>query len=389
MKNFFASMGSSMKGSKGILTFVAVVVFAVVGWNFLNTPEVASNPSSVSSDQMNQETVQGTANPITEEYSNALNEADRQRLIDARENNTSAMPTIQNTTTETNAPLLILPDNINSTPDINVPKNEIVQQPIIIQQPITATVPFVTAPPPAPVIATPEQVRSMVTAMQRRPLAVAEVIDFSPNDPVVETVEQSSPVFVSDVDTVSASQVTVPLAGSIIYAELVGRANSDNPGPVLARILQGEYTGATLIGTFQTTRNALVINFDRMSVQRSRSGDEINEVVPIQAVAVDTKYIGTGLATSVNRRIFQKLAIAFTAGFAEGLGSAISSSGNTSIDTSNGTVTTGTDLDTDEQLLSAGGQAVSEAGSILTSEFGNVPTTIIVEGGTPIGILFL
>jgi intracellular multiplication protein IcmE len=230
----------------------------------------------------------------------------------------------------------------------------------------------------------------MLNAMTRRIPPVAEVVAFGAVMPEVTVAEQSAPSVSSAATDAAGSKVKLPLAGTILYAQLIGRANSDHPGPVLAKILQGEYTGATLIGSFQVAQNAMVISFDRMTVATTRDGDEINETVPIQATAVDTTYIGTGLATKVDRHMFQKLAIAFTAGFARGLGDAISDSGETTINTSNGTITTGgKNFDTREELLVAGGQAVSDAGSILQQEFGNRPTTVIVEAGTPIGVLFL
>jgi intracellular multiplication protein IcmE len=230
----------------------------------------------------------------------------------------------------------------------------------------------------------------MMQNLQRRPNPIAEVVQFSPVIPQATALEQTGPE-ISGTDVAQAeSKIKLPLAGTILYAQLVGRANSDYPGPVLAKILQGEYTGATLIGSFQTAQNALTISFDRMTVSTSRSGEEINETIPIQAVAVDTRYIGTGLATSVDRHLFQKLAIGFVAGFAQGFGDAISQTGETTIDTGNGTVTTGSrDLDANEELLAAGGQSVSEVGNILQQEFGNRPTTVIVEAGTPLGVLFL
>jgi len=292
-------------------------------------------------------------------------------------------------TTEEQMPLLELPSEMAETPEIEPPVAEIMQKPLALATPIHEPVPIVTAPPPTAATQDPELVGRMAAAMARQPIATAAVVPFNPLVQVPVAEEQSAPE-VGAQDAQPESKIKLPLAGTILYAQLVGRANSDHPGPVLAKILQGEYTGATLIGSFQVAQNALVISFDRMTVGTTRSGEVIDETVPIQATAVDTAYIGTGLATSVNRHLFQKLAIAFTAGFAQGFGDAISQTGETSIDTGNGTITTGSkDLNADEELMVAGGNAVSEAGSILQQEFGNRPTTVIVEAGTPVGVLFL
>ena len=389
MKQYITNLKGTVTKSKGMLIFVGVAVAAVLGYSYMSSPELPVTPSVVGQGSMNDPTIHGGTTAITPDYQEQLSTADNKRAEEALEKNKSAMPTVIGNTTENETPLLIPEELKPKTPEIEEPVAEIMQQPIALNAPITETVPLVTAPPAA--VAVPqEQVNNMLNAMTRRVPPVAEVVAFGAVMPQAPTVEQSAPSVSAATAEDAASKVKLPLAGTILYAQMVGRANSDHPGPVLAKILQGEYTGATLIGTFQVAQNALVINFDRMTVATTRDGEEINETVPVQATAVDTTYIGTGLATKVDRHMFQKLAIAFTAGVAQGFGDAISDTGETTIDTGNGTITTGgKDLNTREELLAAGGQAVSQAGSILQQEFGNRPTTVIVEAGTPIGVLFL
>lgn len=389
MKQYISNLKGTVTKSKGMLVFAGVAILGVSGWYYTRSPEVPVTPSLVSGGVMNETTVHGGTQPISTEYKEQLHTADETRAEEALNKGGSALPTVIGNTIESEQPLLVIQDDKPKTPEIEEPVAEIMQQPLALNAPITETVPLVTAPPAA--VAVPqEQINGMLNAMTRRVPPVAEVVAFGAVMPAAPAAEQSAPSVSSAAAEAAASKVKLPLAGTILYAQMIGRANSDHPGPVLAKILQGEYTGATLIGTFQVAQNALVINFDRMTVATTRDGEEINETVPIQATAVDTTYIGSGLATKVDRHMFQKLAIAFTAGFARGFGDAISETGETTIDTGNGTITTGgTDLNTKEELLVAGGQAVSEAGSILQQEFGNRPTTVIVEAGTPIGVLFL
>jgi intracellular multiplication protein IcmE len=389
MKQYFANLKGTVAKSKGMLIFVGVSIALVLGWVYFRSPDAPVTPSLVSSSVMNDTTIHGGTQPISDDYRNQLHTADDRRAATALETGTSALPTVVGTTIENEQPLLVLKDDKAKTPEISEPVAEIMQQPIALNAPITETVPLVTAAPTA-VAVPPERINAMVGALTRRTPPVAEVVAFGAVIPPVVTAEQSAPS-VGDTNTQAAkSKIKLPLAGTILYAQLVGRANSDHPGPVLAKILQGDYEGATLIGSFQVSQSALIISFDRMTVAKTRDGEEINETIPIEAVAVDTTYIGSGLATSVDRHMFQKLAIAFTSGFAQGFGDAISNKGETTIDTSNGTITTGSkDLNTKEELFKASGQAVSQAGSILQQEFGNRPTTVIVEAGTPIGVLFL
>ncbi|MBY3151248.1 hypothetical protein HFO56_02465 [Rhizobium laguerreae] len=388
MKQYITNLKGTVTKSKGMLIFAGVAIVAVIGWSYLNTPDAPVTPSIVSGGVMNETTIHGGTQPITEDYRDQLKMADDRRAKEALETGASALPTVVGNTIENEQPLLLGPDDKNKTPKVEEPIAEIMQQPIAMNAPVTETVPLVT-PPPAAVAVSPEQMNNMINAMTRRFPPVAEVVAFGATLPAPVAAEQSAPAVGGSAQD-ATSKIKLPLAGTILYAQLVGRANSDHPGPVLAKILQGEYEGATLIGAFQVAQNALVINFDRMTVGTTRDGEEINETIPIQATAVDTTYIGSGLATKVDRHMFQKLAIAFTAGFAQGFGDAISDTGETTINTSNGTITTGgKDLNAREELLSASGQAVSQAGSILQQEFGNRPTTVIVEAGTPIGVLFL
>jgi intracellular multiplication protein IcmE len=391
MGNFFSNLKGNMSRGKGILLVLVAIIAGVFGWSYFHKTSEVVPPSKVASNAMSVDTIQGQK-PVDPEYKDNLETADETRITEAKAKNDSAVPTVvANTAQQKDVPINIEPVD-TGTPLVATPSADILaQQPISVQQPVNDALPVVSAPPTAVAVVSPERVQQMVQAMTRKPLPVAEVVNWGAKLPEAaqptQSDVQSSP---AAADAQKASKIKIPLPGTILYAELIGRANSDAPGPVLARVLQGEYTGATLIGSFQTAQNALVISFDRMTVTKTLSGEEINETVDIKGTAVDTKYIGSALATEVDRHLFQKLAIAFTTGFAQGFGDAISQNGSTTIDTSNGTITTGgNDLNAKEQLYKAGGTAVQNAGSILQQEYGNRPTTIIVEQGTPIGVLFL
>src|SRR3546814_12793566 len=68
----------------------------------------------------------------------------------------------------------------------------------------------------------------------------------------------------------------LPLAGTIVYANMVSEANSDAPGPVLATVLQGDFAGSTLIGSFQEAESALVIRLVLSKVPNMATGRENN-----------------------------------------------------------------------------------------------------------------
>lgn len=372
-------------GSKKMLIFVTVIGVSVVAYSFFSAPDLEVSNSRVTAPPVGTPTIQGSA-PVPDAYAKELSRADSQRIEQALNDGRSAIPTIRHMSSEQLLPPIEDDPVIEEAPVISLPE---VSAPVIIPQPITPAIPIVQQPTQ---VRNPEHARELATYINglRRQYPVAEVIRLSEN--IVASNEQQTPPAVTAPPSAGDDGIGIPLpmAGTIIYAEMVSRANSDTPGPVLAKILQGDFAGATLIGSFQTARDALVISFDKMSITKLRDGTEVNQTIPISTVAVDTSHIGTALATSVDRHLFQKLAIGFTASFAQGFGDALSRSGTTRIITDNGTsYETFQDLNTQDQLLSAGGKAVSETGNILMEEFGRRPTTVIVESGTAIGILFL
>jgi intracellular multiplication protein IcmE len=392
MANPLANVKNTISGHKKLLGLLVGVAVIGGGLALRSSPE-APVPNSVVSSPM------GGANPIegsaenTPARNQALAASDAEAVSKARDGGGSVLPVVR--PEQVSSPPVILPLDPPTppAPDAENAATEIKQEPIVIAPPVVQPVSIVA--PPTSVKSVEDKARTdammKYAATLVRPVPVAKVVEFGDNkDFIVKEEEQSAPSLTADNSSSDNSKVKLPLAGKILYAEIVGQANSDNPGPVIAKILQGDYRGATLVGSFKTTRDALVISFDKMTVETTPDGEEINETVAIKAVAVDTKDIGTGLASSVDRHMLSKLTIGFMSAFAQGFGDAISQNGSTSYNSSNGTYTTSTNnLDTKEELYSAGGKAIGKSGDILQQEFGNRPTTIIVKGGTPIGVLFL
>jgi hypothetical protein len=112
-------------------------------------------------------------------------------------------------------------------------------------------------------------------------------------------------------------------------------------------------------------------------------------VLQIEAVAVDTDTLGSSMATSVNRRELERIALAFGTAFMRGLGQAVAQSGSIISQGLTGIVVQNPNLDTRRQLLVGAGAAAGAAGDVIQDIYGNRPPTIIVEAGTPFGLLFL
>lgn len=381
--------------SKKMMLFAGVAMVVAVGYAMIPTEGPKPAPSSVSGIPRGSDTVQG-GTPLTPEYTKNLSTADKSRIEEARQQGGTAMPTVRVQQQNAERPIL-LPEPAKEPPQppvVETPKPPVIEQVPVVTPTHVQQVPIVT---PVAQVQTPQDIQKLGDALNglvRRPAAVAEVqfMYEKKNGDLVQAAAaspQSAPSVPSSQAT-KGSKIKTPLAGTIVYANLVGRANSDAPGPVVAKILQGPLAGATLVGGFTTGRDALVIKFTKISVGTTPDGEEINETVNVDAVAVDTKHIGTPLATSVDRHLLEKIGIGLGAAFAQGFGNAVAQTNSSSVLRPDGSyTTTTTGLSTKDQLLSAGGQALASAGNILMDEFGRRPTTIIVDSGTPIGILFL
>jgi intracellular multiplication protein IcmE len=179
----------------------------------------------------------------------------------------------------------------------------------------------------------------------------------------------------------TASKVLIP-AGEIIFAQTLTEANSDNPGPVLAQIAVGPLRGARLLGSFQTREEVLTLEFKTLVVDGVSYG--------INAVALDPDTTLPGLATDVDHRYLQRIALPMAASFIEGLSSAISDSGRTTVTITGETVAEETNpTKTKEQVASGIEEAGAEARDILDDIAGDTETLIVVATGTPFGLLFL
>jgi intracellular multiplication protein IcmE len=174
--------------------------------------------------------------------------------------------------------------------------------------------------------------------------------------------------------------VMIP-AASIEYAQLITEANSDVPGPVMAQLASGDYSGARLLGMFETTGDYLTLRFSNMVV------DGVS--YPIEAVAIDPENTLTGMATDVDHRYLKRVILPTAAAFIEGLTEAIADSGNTSIYIDGNTVTeSSSGKDKDEEVASGIAEAGGVISELMEEEASKTKTLVKIRAGTPMGILF-
>ncbi|MEK7802196.1 MAG: DotG/IcmE/VirB10 family protein, partial [Pseudomonadota bacterium] len=176
-------------------------------------------------------------------------------------------------------------------------------------------------------------------------------------------------------------KVIIP-AGKIDYGQIMIEANSDVPGPVLALLVSGPFSGGKLIGTFNKTNEYLVIQFKTLVTKKGTS-------IPIDAFAVNPDTSLTALATDVDHRYFSRIIIPAAAKFVEGLGAAIGQTTTTTSQSSTSTTTSAEKPDLKQELGKAVEEAASQASSVLEEDGGKTEILVRVRAGTPVGVMFM
>lgn len=180
-------------------------------------------------------------------------------------------------------------------------------------------------------------------------------------------------------------------AGDILFAILSTAVNSDEPGPVMATVVQGPYKGAKLIGSIQKTTalpgtngpTRVVLNFTTMSIPHATNS------LSISAVAIDPDTARTALASDVDHHYLERYGSLFASAFLEGYGSAIQQAGSTVTNSVfGGSTQSYSSLSGIEEVAAGLGQVGQEWGSQLGDVLDR-PNTITVNSGVGLGILFL
>ena len=176
-------------------------------------------------------------------------------------------------------------------------------------------------------------------------------------------------------------EILVP-AGTIEYGELILEANTDAPGPVLARIATGPLRGSRIIGSFDTQEDFLTLQFSQVVI----NGRSIN----IQAIAINPETSNPGIVTEIDRRYFSRIILPTAAAFIQGFGEAVADTGRTRVTVDGGAaVEDEDDLDTREEFFSAIENAGGELSELFEEESDRVEPLLRVAAGTPIAIFFL
>lgn len=175
-------------------------------------------------------------------------------------------------------------------------------------------------------------------------------------------------------------------AGTIMYAVLLTAVNSDEPGPVLAEIVQGKFKGARLMGTLSNQGQKVLLSFNTLTLPK------LSESVAINTVAIDENTARTALSSDTNNHYWLRYGTLFASAFIQGYGqSFINSAPNYNISlfpSPTPAQPAQTNLSPRDRIFVGLGQVGLQYSSVLRDIF-NTPPTVKVFSGTPMGILFL
>lgn len=185
--------------------------------------------------------------------------------------------------------------------------------------------------------------------------------------------------------TAASANAVVPYAkaGTIFNAILESSIDSDEPSPVLARIVSGDLKGTRLIGSVQTVGEKVLIQFTTANIP------QLGSSVKLSSYAVDPNTSRTALADNVNHHYILKYGVLLASSFLGGYADAISRQNTTTTQGLLGPIVTQGELSTSQINKAALGGVGKAVASDAQQQFTNLKPTITVNSGAPIGILLV
>jgi intracellular multiplication protein IcmE len=228
------------------------------------------------------------------------------------------------------------------------------------------------------------QMQGAMSAQANQLLAAwaAPVQQYVPGNPAVAQTAQQQAEAAAAASAAAAQAVPVVKAGTIMFAVLTTSINSDQPGPVLAKIIDGKFRGGTLLGGLTNQGESVMLTFNTLTLPN------VSRSVSISTVAVDPNTARTALSSYTNDHYLLRYGTLFASSFLQGYAQALTQSGQQTISNGLITLTTHPDLSSSGKFMVALGNVGQQYSSILGSVF-STPPTVYVYSGTAVGILFL
>lgn len=183
-------------------------------------------------------------------------------------------------------------------------------------------------------------------------------------------------------------------AGTILYAVLDTAVNTDEPGPIMATIVEGKLKGAKAIGSVQFAiqpggggggrPEKVTLNFSLLNIPSAPNS------ISFKAVAIDPETARTAIASDVDHHYLLRYGALFASSFLVGYAKVITSEGSTQTNATNGLATTTSlpQLSPRKEVFAALGEVGKAFGDAASTYF-MTPNTITVDEGTGFGMLIL
>jgi type IV secretory pathway VirB10-like protein len=171
-------------------------------------------------------------------------------------------------------------------------------------------------------------------------------------------------------------------AGTVYYGIINTAVNSDEPGPVMATIINGPYKDARILGSLTNQGKAVMMTFNVMTTA------QLPKSISINSVAIDQNTARTSLSTETDNHYLLRYGSLFAAAFVQGYAQALTTSGSTSSPTLLGQSVTTPQLSGPQKFYVALGNVGTQFSNQMNSVY-STPPTVYVAAGTAVGILFM
>lgn len=179
-------------------------------------------------------------------------------------------------------------------------------------------------------------------------------------------------------------QAIMTKAGTVMFAVLDTAVNSDEPGPIMATIVEGKFKGGKLLGSLQVfgrDADRVMLTFNKLILP------DMPKSMGVNAFAIDPNTARTALSSYTDHHYLLRYGSLFASSFLQGYGQAVMQSG--SIDINRDTTQIRQTKEFGDKELAAAG--LGQVGTTWGAQLGNIftrPPTIHVYAGTSVGILF-
>ena len=174
---------------------------------------------------------------------------------------------------------------------------------------------------------------------------------------------------------------TLVPAGTINYGQMSIEANSDVPGPIMAQVLSGPFSGGKVIGRFESTEDYLIMRFTNINFK--------GKDYPVDILALNPDTTLGAVASETDKRYLSRVIVPAAAEFISGFSRAFTQDSNSTTIVQDGVVISQRSRAGLREGLAQGGQEAGDRISqIINNEASKIKPLVRVAVGTPIGLFF-